>query len=124
MENALNLITGLVEWQGAELHESKRGKLKPVAKGIPNMRFKATWRAHKASLMAAGVRLAVRDRKASSGQYVIRRGKAKEVCRNQWEVVLWLNRHNWGQAVAAGIPVPELPETESQKKLNRDTDPF
>ena len=91
MENTLNLIAGLVEWQGAELHESKRGKMKPIAKGIPGMRFKAAWRAHKALLMSAGVRLAIRERKA---------------------------------AVAAGIPVPELPDTGAQKELSRDADPF
>src|SRR5690554_6397784 len=124
MQNTFDLLSGLVEWQGAEMHESKRGKMKPVAKGIPGMRFKAAWRAHKAILMSAGVRLAIRERKASIGQYVIRRGHSKAVCRNQWEDVLWLNRHNWQAAVAAGIPVPELPEAESQKTLSRDADPF
>lgn len=81
-----------VTWQGISEVTTQRGRVKPVLTGIPGPLFWHHWKHRqefRAQLRAAMVTL----RKLESAQ---------------WEVVLWINRHNQTAVENLGFRVPDL----------------
>lgn len=93
----------LVEWSPMEKHTAKSGKIKDVLKGIPSRAFWRFWKRNKSALKALGVTIFAERAKAVTGEYVVRKGKSKAVARKQWEVTIWMNKHNAGILAAAGF---------------------
>tara|TARA_R110000868_G_scaffold184591_1_gene426217 strand:+ start:787 stop:1116 length:330 start_codon:yes stop_codon:yes gene_type:complete len=85
-----------VQWVGVSEHVTKRDRTKLVLTGIPGELF---WRRFKND--GAGQ---FRALMAECGVTVRRLAKA------QWEVVLWINRHNQGAVEQIGFNVPQLAE--------------
>jgi hypothetical protein len=109
------LLFACEDWQ-VETRTTKRGKVRLVAAAIPTKRFWDRFKHHKAEPL---FRLAWQDLAATvfplekrkpTGEYVTVRGVKREIRRSQWELSLYVNRHNRPALEAAGIIQPETPE--------------
>ena len=91
-------LLSFVQWQSLNTRETKRGKVKHVVTGIPGpmfwKRYKAATGEGKAAFKALNATLAKLDR-------------------GQWEVVMWLNRHNAEIAAQLGFALPSEEQSEA-----------
>ena len=79
-----------ITWQTATIHETKRGKLKPIVTGIPSALF---WRRYKHGL---------RSHMTALGLSIKRHAK------NQWEVICWPRTHSIPVLEELGFVLPEI----------------
>lgn len=91
-------LISFVKWEALSSRETKRGKVKHVVTGIPGpmfwKRYKAATGEGKAAFKALNATLA-------------------KVEKGQWEVVMWLNRHNAEIAAQLGFAVPSEEQSEA-----------
>lgn len=84
-----------IKWEAASLYETKRGKIKQIATGVPGALF---WKHYKESLASKMKDAGLSLNKLSKGQ---------------WEVVCWIRDVNRCFIEEAGLAIPELPEAAS-----------
>lgn len=91
-------LVSFVKWEALSSRETKRGKVKHVVTGIPGpmfwKRYKAATGEGKAAFKALNATLAKLDK-------------------GQWEVVMWLNRHNAEIAAQLGFAMPSEEQSEA-----------
>lgn len=91
-------LISFVKWEALSSRETKRGKVKHVVTGIPGpmfwKRYKAATGEGKAAFKALNATLAKVDKR-------------------QWEVVMWINRHNAEIAAQLGFAVPSEEQSEA-----------
>ena len=91
-------LISFVKWEALSSRETKRGKVKHVVTGIPGpmfwKRYKAATGEGKAAFKALNATLAKLDK-------------------GQWEVVMWLNRHNAEIAAQLGFAMPSEEQSEA-----------
>lgn len=91
-------LLSFVKWEALSSRETKRGKVKHVVTGIPGpmfwKRYKAATGEGKAAFKALNATLA-------------------KVAKGQWEVVMWINRHNAEIAAQLGFAVPSEEQSEA-----------
>jgi len=87
-----------VQWQGIAEHTTQRGRVKPVLTGIPGPLFWHHWKHHtelREKMRTAGIGL-------------------QKLAKSQWQVVIWINRHNRNLVETLGFTVPEVAKQEAQ----------
>jgi len=90
-------LSRVIKWQAANLYETKRGKLKPVIRGIPGELFWHHWKKQSAfrdTLRAAGITV-------------------QRITKGQWEAILWLRKENAQLVETLGFALPEVPANEN-----------
>lgn len=103
-DTPLEQIMPCVDWQGIEEHLAKSGKVKAVLRGIPGDRFWRQWKRLKPALKDYSVTVYPVSR-TKTGEVKTHKGITREIVRKQWEVSVWLNRHNRPVLAQAGFPV-------------------
>lgn len=92
-------LVSFVKWQSLNTRETKRGKVKRVVTGIPGPMF---WKRYQA---------ATGEGKAA---FKALNATLSKVAKGQWEVVMWLNRHNTEIAAQLGFAMPSEEQSEPQ----------
>jgi hypothetical protein len=85
-----------IKWSAASLYETKRGKIKQIATGVPGPLF---WKHYKESLAS---------RMKDAGLSLNRLAKG------QWEVVCWIRDANRCFIEETGLTIPALPEVSNE----------
>lgn len=86
-----------IAWQCISEHTTQRGRVKPVLTGIPGPLFWHHWKHQvefRAQLKEAMITL-------------------QKLEKNNWQCVLWINRHNSTLVESLGYSVPEVAVTEA-----------
>lgn len=81
-----------IEWQGVSEHTTQRGRVKPVLTGIPGPLFWHHWKhrpEYRPLLKSATITL-------------------QRLERNNWQIVLWINRTNAHLVESLGFTVPDV----------------
>lgn len=92
-------LVSFIKWEALSSRETKRGKVKHVVTGIPGPMF---WKRYQA---------ATGEGKAA---FKALNATLSKVAKGQWEVVLWLNRHNAEIAAQLGFAIPSEGQSEPQ----------
>lgn len=87
-----------MQWQAIVEHTTQRGRVKPVLTGIPGPLFWHHWK-HRAAFRE-------QLRQAFIG--------VQRLAKGQWQVVIWINRHNQTLVESLGFTVPEVAKQEAQ----------
>jgi hypothetical protein len=93
MNEQIEQLRALVEWQGRQDYTTTRGKTKQILTGIPRDKFWKVWNASKDSLKRLGLTVKMAG-KSGTGETYIRDGVNRERIKKQWEILLWINPHN------------------------------
>jgi hypothetical protein len=119
---------GLIDWQGVEMVTTKRGRIKPVLRGIPTDSFWRAWKHGKSEFRAIpGFTLsyevesvsAARETKtgmvSSAGGY-----KQGTKLKKFWTCDIWINKAN----IENIKPIYDLPQVNDSITMHDDNDPF
>ena len=111
--NHLATILPLVDWQGIEPEETRKGKLRDVLAGIPAPAFWKSWKStgndKRKALRQVGFQLSFElvphgERQTATGLPSRKAGNGpRKGFRKSWQVKVWINAKNAGELKAAGL---------------------
>ena len=111
--SALANILPLVDWQGIESEETRKGKLRDVLEGIPAPAFWRTWKAtgldKRRALRQVGFQLSFElvphgEKQTATGLPSRRAGNGpRKGFKKAWTVKVWVNAKNAGELRQAGL---------------------
>lgn len=91
-----DILTGSgIQWVGVSVHETKRGRHKPIVTGIPSSLF---WRRYRHGL---------RSQMTDAGLTL------RRLAKGQWEVICWPRRTSLPILEDLGFAIPEVQQPDA-----------